>query len=331
MIESSSRANGLQPSRVPAISIVMPCFNAAEHLPKSVGSILAQTLDDWELIAVDDGSRDDTAARLDSFHDPRIHVIRQPNAGVSRARNRALASARGQFVAFLDADDTWHPTFLERMLGALIAAPGATLAYCGWQNLGRPGQRGAPFVPPDYEGAAKMATLLEGCRWPIHASLTRRDAIQAAGSFDGNLRIGEDYLLWLEVAARGQLCRVPEVLAFYHHHDGVQATHNLTLAALDTLRAKQIFLGRHPEVTKQLGPTQIEALTWGTFIRQASMLYWQGDLISARPLMRKALLAGHGSLREKLRMLPSLCPMPVYKAITALAGRIAQSNPPPSP
>jgi len=129
----------------------------------------------------------------------------------------------------------------------------AVLAYCGWQNVGMAGARGNPFIPPDYETPDKMAALLEGCRWPIHACLADARAIHEAGGFDPRLVVAEDYLLWLEVATRGPIVRVAEVLAQYQHHGGVQATKHHARAVLDTLRAKQIFLTHHPEVAAAVG------------------------------------------------------------------------------
>ena len=293
----------------------MPCLNGERHIQAAIDSVLAQTFDDFELIVVDNGSTDRTPEILDAIDDPRIRVLTLAERGVSLARNSGLRSARGNFVAFLDSDDTWSATFLEKMHAALTASSQAVLAYCGWQNLGLPGPRGEPFVPPDYETPDKAAALLEGCRWPIHACLTRHAAIVEAGGFNTRLTIGEDYLLWMEVSVLGSIILVAEVLAQYHHHDGVQATHNRGLAALDTFRAKQMFLRRHPQVAEQLGPERIESLTWDKLIQKGNALHWQGDLVNARPVFRKALLAGHGVLSAKLRMLPSLLPLWLHRAI----------------
>lgn len=298
---------------LPLISIIMPCYNAAAHLPLSVGSVLAQTFSDWELIAVDDGSADGTLERLKAHTDPRIHVIHQANQGVSAARNTGLALAKGDYVAFLDSDDTWDARFLEKTHTALVSDPSAVLAYCGWQNLGLSGGRGEPFIPPDYETPDKAAALLEGCRWPIHACLTRRTAIVAAGGFNAQLAIAEDLLLWLECSAQGKLIRVPEVLAQYHHHGGEQATHNRALAAIDTFRARQFFLQRHPDLAARLGENLVEQLTWGRLIKDGNVLHWQGNIESARPVFRKALLAGKGTFSDKLRMLPSLLPINIHR------------------
>ena len=306
----------------PLVSVIMPCLNGEQHIQAAIDSVLVQTFDDFELIVVDNGSTDRTPGILGAVNDPRLRVLTLPERGVSRARNLGLREARGAFIAFLDSDDTWSTEFLEKMHAALETNPQAVLAYCGWQNLGLPGPRGEPFSPPDYENPDKAAALLEGCRWPIHACLTRHAAIIEAGGFNTGLTIAEDYLLWMEVSVTGTIIRVPEVLARYHHHDGVQATRNQALAALDTFRAKQLFLRRHPEIAKQLGPDRIESLTWDHLIQKGNTLHWQGDLENARPIFRKALLSGHGSLSAKMRMLPSLLPLSVHLAILAARERL---------
>ncbi|MHB1332220.1 MAG: glycosyltransferase family 2 protein [Sulfuriferula sp.] len=306
----------------PLISVIMPCLNGERHIQAAIDSVLAQTFGDFELIVVDNGSIDRTPEILGAVNDPRLSVFIMPERGVSLARNLGLHKARGAFIAFLDSDDTWDAGFLEKMHTALAFDSKAVLAYCGWQNLGLPGPRGEPFVPPDYETPDKAAALLEGCRWPIHACLTRHAAIIEAGGFNTHLTIGEDYLLWMGVSVTGTLIRVPEVLARYHHHDGIQATRNQALAALDTFRAKQLFLRRHPEIAKQLGPDRIESLTWDKLIHEGNALHWQGNLENARPVFRKALLTGHGSLAAKLRMLPSLLPLWLHRAILAAKEKI---------
>ena len=304
-----------QTRMTPKISIVMPCFNAERHLSTSWKSLFAQTFQDWELIAVDDGSSDGTLSWLKSHKDDRTKIISQPNQGVSAARNAGLAQCEGDFVAFLDADDTWDAGFLASMYAVLANRADAVLAYCGWKNVGLQGVRGEPFVPPEYEGSNKAELMLEVCRWPIHGCLTRRTAIETAGGFDTQLRIGEDYLLWMEVAIMGAIIRVPKVLAYYHHHDGIQATHNIALSALDTLKAKHIFLHKYPEQAKKIGPSRIEAFTWGRLMIQANTLYWNGNLEAARPLFRALLKHGYGAPKDILRMLPSLLPLAIHKAI----------------
>lgn len=300
---------------MPSVSIIMPCYNAAAYLPQSVGSVLSQTFTDWELIAVDDGSSDGTLDWLQTRTDSRVRVHTQVNQGVSATRNAGLRLARGKYVAFLDADDTWAPSFLEKMLAALEKRPDAVLAYCGWKNMGLPGLRGEPFTPPDYETPAKRETLLAGCRWPIHAALTKREAIIAAGGFDPNLKNAEDYALWLEIAGTTAIVRVPEVLAHYHFHGGNQASGNLARAALHLLGAQQAYLARHPDFAVQLGRVRRRDLLYGNLLKQGYENYWKRDLPAARTIFRRVMRSGYGRARDWLYMLPALLPMPIHESL----------------
>jgi glycosyltransferase involved in cell wall biosynthesis len=292
----------------PVVSIIMPCYNAAAHLPASIGSVLAQTFADWELIAVDDGSSDTTPEWLHAQSDPRIRVHSQRNQGVSAARNTGLSKASGVYVAFLDADDTWDARFLEKMLAMLKAHPSAVLAYCGWQNVGLPGGRGEPFVPPDYETPAKAETLFAGCRWPIHAALVRREAVLAAGGFDPALKNAEDYALWLRVATSAPIVRVPVVLAFYHFHGGTQASSNRARAALHHLHAQQRYLAHHPDFHAALGKIRARTLILGELLRRGYGCYWKHDLPAARVIFRAVMKRGYGTFRDWKYMLPAWLP-----------------------
>lgn len=300
----------------PAISIVMPCFNAVAHLPQSVGSVLAQGFTDWELIAVDDGSQDGTLAWLRDQKDPRLNVLHQSNQGVSSARNAGLSLARGRYVAFLDSDDTWAPEFLAKLHLALEPHPQAVLAYSGWQNLGVSGGRGLPFVPPDHEGQDKEIELFTECRWPIHAALVRREALLKAGGFDRQLKNAEDFLLWLEVSVPAPIVRVPEVLAFYHFHGGHQASSHRARAALHHLEAQRIYLRRHPDFAGRLGKKRIRQICYGRLLAEAFDCYWKRDLSAARILFRQALAAGYLGNKGNLKyMLPALLPMSIHSML----------------
>jgi glycosyltransferase involved in cell wall biosynthesis len=296
------------PMNAPEISVIMPCYNAAAHLPASVGSVLAQTFANWELIAVDDGSSDATLNWLQAQTDPRLRILSQTNQGVSAARNAGLAEATGRYVAFLDADDTWTPDYLEKMLAMLHTHPDAALAYCGWQNVGLPGGRGDPFVPPDYENANKLETLFSGCRWPIHAALVKRQAIMAANGFNPVLKNAEDYALWLRVATAAPIVRVPEVLAFYHFHGGGQASGNRARAALQHWLAQQAFLAIHPALGGAISPSRIRELTLGELLKRGYACYWQRDLPAARQIFRAVMKQGYGTLSDWKYMLPAWLP-----------------------
>ncbi|MCA1978120.1 MAG: glycosyltransferase family 2 protein [Thiobacillus sp.] len=300
------------------VSIVMPCHNAAAYLPASVGSVSAQTVDDWELIAVNDGSTDATLNWLRAQTDPRLVVIDQSNQGVSQARNAGIRVARGRYLAFLDADDTWSPDWLKYMITALDDNPQAVLAYCGWQNVGQVHARGAPFVPPDYENERKAETLFTGCRWPIHAALVRREAVLAAGGFDSSLTHAEDYALWLRVAGHAPIVRVPEVLAFYHFHGGQQASSRKDRAALQFWAAQRQFLATNESFANALGKARLRELTTGLLLQKGYDAYWQRDLPAARAIFRVVMKQGYGTLRDWLYMLPAWLPESWHRQLLCL-------------
>jgi glycosyltransferase involved in cell wall biosynthesis len=306
-------------SLTPCVSIIMPCYNAAAHLPGSVGSVLSQTFNDWELI--DDGSSDTTLDWLQQQRDPRCRIRSQANEGVSAARNAGLARARGRYITFLDADDTWAADFLGKMVAALQANPSAVLAYCGWQNLGLPGGRGKPFVPPDYENPDKAETLFAGCRWPIHAALVKREAVLAANGFDPALKNAEDYALWLKVATTAPIVRVPEVLAFYHFHGDSQASGSRARAALQYWQAQQKYLAAHPAFGTMLGKSRIRMLTVGELLKRGYECHWQRDLPAARQIFRAVMKQGYGTLTDWKYMLPAWLPLSWHQRLIGLRSR----------
>lgn len=306
----------------PAISIVMPCFNGVAHLRASIGSVLEQSFADWELIVVDDGSTDGSYELLQSMADPRIVKVRQANKGASAARNGGLALARADYVAFLDADDTWAPTFLEKLHAALLARPQAVLAYCGWQNIGLSGGRAQPFVPPDYETPDKREKLFAGCRWPIHATLTRREAVTAAGGFDTALKNAEDYAMWLRIAGCAPIIRVADVLAFYHFHSGTQASSAHARAALDFADAQLDYLADHPDFTATLGAERIRQMVFGTLLTRGNECFWKRNLRDARLIFRRVMAARYGGATDWLRMLPALLPERAYGRLIGALDRL---------
>jgi glycosyltransferase involved in cell wall biosynthesis len=312
----------------PAISIIMPCYNAAQHLSQSVGSVLAQTCANWELVIVNDGSTDTSWQELQRLAaaDSRIRVFQQANAGAAAARNHGLQQARGLYTAFLDADDTWAPEFLEVMSAALSHDPDAGIAYCGWQNLGLGGSRDQPFIPPDYENDGKLEALLGGCRWPIHAALVRSRLIHDSGRFDETLSSCMDYDLWLRIGTIHRLLRVPRVLAYYHHHGGEQITRNRARIALNHWRAQQKYLRGHPDVPSGLGKKRLREMTDGELLRRGYASYWKRDLPAARKIFRTVMQQGYGTLKDWTYMLPAWLPESWHRWLIGLRDRDTQAT-----
>lgn len=300
-----------------AVSVIMPCFNGGHHLARSTASVLQQDLTDWELIIVDDGSTDSSWTVITELarHEPRIVPLKQANSGAAAARNAGLSIARGTMVAFLDCDDTWHPTFLSHMQAALGGQEHSAIAYCGWQNIRQGPTTEPPFIPPDYESPSKIEVLLTNCRWPIHGAMVSLDAIRRAGGFDTTLVSSEDYDLWLRLACTMRLVRVPEVLAFYHFHGGTQLTSNLLRMERNHVRAQRKFVRTHPDEAARLGTAKLRALIEGEMHYRAFSHYWHGDLSIARALFRSLMKRGYGNLRDWAHMLPALLPITIHRFV----------------
>jgi glycosyltransferase involved in cell wall biosynthesis len=191
----------------PTISVVIPTYNTASLVVEAIDSALAQTLPPLEVVVVDDGSTDDTEARLAAYGG-RITYVRQPNAGVSSARNRGLGMARGELIAFLDSDDTWHPCKLEIQASRLTADSG--LALLGTRTFLLP-THSPPEVADDRPALEEVTWERLAVSNPLIASsvLVRRSVLDRVGGFDIGLSGNEDRDLWLRVAAVARAANLP--------------------------------------------------------------------------------------------------------------------------
>jgi glycosyltransferase involved in cell wall biosynthesis len=309
--EGGSRGLGAPGQIAGLISVVMPCFNAETFVAQAVESVLQQTYPKVELIVVDDGSTDASLGILQRYGD-RLTLLRQANQGPYPARNRGVEASRGEFLAFLDADDWWTPDCLAR-LHAAAAASGAAVAYCGWQNVGLPGPRGEPYLPPDYEHDNKLERFLRAAApWPIHAALLRRSVWHDVGGFDTTLPTVMDYDLWLRVGAFREVVRVDKVMAFYRHHQKGQITSQQWRQAQNTWLVKRRFVGAHPQVTAILGAQRVRELVDGGLLKRGYDAYWRRDLVSAQRIFRMALKHGAWKAGDLRYLLPALIPAPLY-------------------
>ena len=209
----------------PLISIVLPTYNRRTLLGRAIESVLRQTVSDFELLVVDDGSTDGTAELVSGFRDSRIHLIGLPaNRGQSVARNEGIRRARGEWLGFQDSDDEWIPEKLERPLAAIRAEPGVALVY---GDLLRVPARGEPFVMPAPELARGRVFDARTSGYAaygigIQSCLIRRVVFQSLGGFDEQLRCFEDLELLLRIVRAGHAARrIPEPLVRYYDTDGV--------------------------------------------------------------------------------------------------------------
>jgi glycosyltransferase involved in cell wall biosynthesis len=208
----------------------MAAHDSAATIGEAIESVRNQTRPDWELIVVDDDSHDGTVAVAEGLADPRVRVVRQPeNRGPAAARNRGISLAQAPVVCPLDSDDLWLPDFLEKMAGALDADPGAAVACTdAWvldDETGsvRKTSAMANQDPPTALPADSGTLLLELLRrnFIYNSVAARREALVAVGGYDERLWVGEDWELWLRLAAAGfRFVSVPERLAVYRKRAG---------------------------------------------------------------------------------------------------------------
>jgi glycosyltransferase involved in cell wall biosynthesis len=248
------------------ISVLIPTYNCGRFINEAVASVQAQTRAASEIIVVDDGSTDDTAQRIAELADPRIRYVRQPNAGVAAARNTGLALASGEYLAFLDADDRWRPTMLERQARLLDHDPAIVFAFTNFvrfeDGTGRVLPHQFRFYPEltrlaCEEGPFPESRVISGDAFPAlvafgeipgytQVTMFRRAAI-AGLTFETALHgrsVCDDMLFVLRAALRGRVAFNQEVLAEVRRHDANISAHvaRMPLDKLAALRELEPFV-----------------------------------------------------------------------------------------
>jgi glycosyltransferase involved in cell wall biosynthesis len=315
---------------VPTVSVITPAYNAGMYLAETIRSVLAQTFGDFEMIIVDDGSSDDTAEVASRFAetDPRILVIAQPNAGVSRARNTALAASRAPLMALLDSDDVWFPTYLEQQLQILREVPTAAVVSSNAINLGGPSD-GTPLrpVPPGLHRIS-LQTLIEVEDSVCIMSVFRREVLHGVGGFDPTVDCSEDYDFWLRTAAAGfEILFNGTPLAFYRRRpDSASADEGRMLTSIATVLRKT--RDRVPDKTSPQAAAierQLERFQWRGVASAAKLALYRGEFAAAADGFAK--LADHdSSLRLRLaalaaRRAPGLLLLAHRTAVSLRRGR----------
>jgi glycosyltransferase involved in cell wall biosynthesis len=200
---------------MPRVDVIIPVYNSAATVAESIKSALGQTFTDFDIVAVDDGSTDASAEVL-SRCGVRIKVLTQPNRGLSAARNAGVHLGRGEYVAFLDADDIWEPEMLERTVAALDRLPSSVLAYTDVTIVDSSGRSLNATLVGNSLGRAPQLDDLFVSLWPIMPSavVMRRSVFDAIGGFSEAFRgLGyEDVFMWMRARELGEFAYLPEPL-----------------------------------------------------------------------------------------------------------------------
>ena len=277
----------------PTVSIIIPAYNTAPTLPRAIDSVLGQTFSDYEILVVDDGSKDDVNAAVAPYGE-RVRLIRQNNAGASAARNNGARHARGRYLAFLDADDFWHPLKLELQLVAFRERPDIALCWTKGTHWD-PAEPPAPGAFPEFAPELKRPEYVDDFR-EIFLSpylgtpgvMMSRETFERVRGFREDLAAAEDIDLWLRATFGAVAARIRAPL-FYVVVSPGGLTHTLKDKAFrNNLQVIEEFCANNPEFSRKERATVRRARAkvyenWG------SDELVRGNASSARSLLARSV------------------------------------------
>ena len=220
---------------MPLFSVIIPLYNKAPYVGKTIESVLGQTLGNYELIIIDNGSNDGSSEIVAGFTDPRIRIVRlEENVGVSNARNKGVELSTAPYITFLDADDWWEPTFLEEMAGLIARHPDAGIYGTGYYIVKNGKKRVAPIgVEEDFtEGEINYCKVYTKTLCMPLTSITvamPRAVFDEMGGFKPYLKLGEDFDLWIRIALKYKVVFLNKSLSNYNQDVDItyRGTHHL--------------------------------------------------------------------------------------------------------
>lgn len=255
-------------SQQPLVSVVIATYNMGQYLPQAIDSILHQGWQNLEIVVVDDGSKDNTAAVLASYDaNPRVRYVCNDNQGQPKAKNCGIKLTRGDFIAFCDADDLWEPTKLEVQM-PLFANSRIGVVYSEVSNIDEHNQRYEK--PPAYARHAGKVTdqLLIRNFVPFGTAVIRRECIEQCGVFDEQFRMGIDWDLWLRYSLFWEFAYTPERTYIYREWSGQMST-NYRGRYDFAIRILANFIQNHGTM---LNPRAVRAAWADMYISQANAL-----------------------------------------------------------
>lgn len=204
------------------ISVVIPLYNKEKSIASTLRTVLNQTFSDYEIVIVNDGSTDGSVEEIEKVQDDRIRLVHQPNAGVSAARNRGIEEAKGDLIAFLDADDEWKPEYLATQYHLFQKYPECSVFACNYEFRDVSGKvtptliHKLPFAGED--GILSNYFEVASCSHPplwTSAVMVKKQAMQAIGGFPLGIKSGEDLLTWARLAVNGMIAYSKRPLAVF--------------------------------------------------------------------------------------------------------------------
>jgi glycosyltransferase involved in cell wall biosynthesis len=239
------------------LSVIIPTYQRATLLHEALGSALDQTLPPAEVIVVDDGSTDDTAAVVSRLADrpgiqTRVRYLPLTHRGQELATNEGVSGASAPWIALLDSDDIWLPRRVERQFAALERTPEAGFAFCGLEAFDESGRRaGSRLALPRASDGRVLGDILEGTRLSSSSLMVRRQVfVELGGLLD--LPIAADYELSLRLAARWPASHIPDVLVLKRIHAGNRTGNRESRGIVAYVGIVHAFLATHPELPRSV-------------------------------------------------------------------------------
>lgn len=300
-----------------SVSVIIPAYNAVDTLARAVDSVLVQLVESVEIIIIDDGSTDTTFSLASEMAEAnlQIRVIRLIcNGGVSAARNAGIRAARGQFLAFLDADDVWLEGKLQKQLAEIRRDPAITLVSCNSIFVSESGEflKEGHVNRPPVEGDQSWKTLLIYNFLPTPTVLTYRHLVLQLGGFDERLPVGEDLDLWIRLAMLGKVAVLKEILIKYFDSNGslMKRYHAQSPMIVLPMLEKHIL-----EQKDKLSAAEIRKIRGQHSFQSGCNLFFAGDFLACIPVFMHAVFKGTRPIKS-LTYIPRALMMAVVSRFT---------------
>ncbi|MGF1672663.1 MAG: glycosyltransferase family 2 protein [Rivularia sp. (in: cyanobacteria)] len=203
---------------MPKVSIIIPAYNAMTYLPETLESAFQQTFTDFEILIINDGSSDNLVEWVSQITDKRVKLISQENQGVSIARNTGINNSQGEYIAFLDADDLWEATKLEKQVNCLEANPTVGLTYTWTTFIDQFSQPTGVSIVSHAQGYVWEEIVVRDMISTGSSTMIRAECFKKVGLFDADLSVGEDRDMWTRIALIYPFAVIKEPLTLYRRH-----------------------------------------------------------------------------------------------------------------
>lgn len=303
-------------------SVVIPLYNKAPHIKRTVESVLNQTCGDFELIVVDDGSTDGGGQIVEGVHDPRIYLITQENKGVSAARNTGIKTARAEFVAFLDADDEWKTGFLQEINRLIEKFPASGAYATSYENINPGGRMTYPKIRGLQAGRSGIIerpfqVFQSGLPFNSSSIVIPKRVLEELGGFQEGVNLGEDVLMWDRITVKYPISFSASSLAVYHKEAVNRASREIVISDSPTQSMRLILSSLETMELDPLTRKDLEDYYAYKVIIRAREAMLMGSLAVANNWLKTLRWSGKFGFQRGLLLLACNAPVkwifPIYR------------------